>query len=71
MAILSTGFIGQNVLKAFEKLSLKNIFSHIHFLSIKPLDETSLHVVFQCHNIIMTIEDGCQKKWFWSTNFKF
>lgn len=58
VAVLSTGFVGQNVIKAFDNLNLNNIFSHVHFLSIKPLDETSLHVLFNSHHLFITIEDG-------------
>ena len=59
VAVLSTGFIGQNVRQAFQVLNLNGIFSHVHFLCIKPLDETSLHVLFNSHESFITIEDGC------------
>ena len=64
VAVLSTGFIGQNVIKAFEILQLQHVFTHVHFLSIKPLDETSLHVLFYSHEKFITIEDGCKTNGF-------
>lgn len=64
VAVLSTGFIGQNVIKAFEILQLQHVFTHVHFLSIKPLDETSLHVLFHSHEKFITIEDGCKTNGF-------
>jgi 1-deoxy-D-xylulose-5-phosphate synthase len=33
-------------------------------LSIKPLDETSLHVLFYSHEKFITIEDGCKTNGF-------
>lgn len=64
IAVLSTGFIGQNVINAFAELELNSVFSHVHFLSVKPMDETSLHVLFYSHEFFITIEDGSKTNGF-------
>jgi 1-deoxy-D-xylulose-5-phosphate synthase len=39
VAVLSTGFIGNNVSKALESIQNKNDFAHYDFSFVKPLDE--------------------------------
>lgn len=58
VALLSTGTIGNNVIKAFAEVENSNLFSHYHFGFIKPLDEAALHSIFKNHQEIITIEDG-------------
>ncbi|MHA3787523.1 1-deoxy-D-xylulose-5-phosphate synthase [Flavobacterium hauense] len=59
VAILSTGTIGNNVIKALEQSDNASLFSHYDFAFIKPLDTKSLHDIFKQHEEIITIEDGC------------
>ncbi len=58
VAILSTGTIGNNVIKALEETDNASLFSHYDFAFIKPLDAALLHEIFKQHEEIMTIEDG-------------
>lgn len=58
VAILSTGTIGNNVIKALAQIDNVDLFSHYDFAFIKPLDETLLHEIFTKHKEIITIEDG-------------
>lgn len=58
VAILSTGAIGNNVIKALDGLENAGIFSHYHFGFVKPLDEKALHQILKTHKKIITIEDG-------------
>lgn len=58
IAILSTGTIGNNVIKALNSLSIQESFSHYDFGFVKPLDETLLHTIFNQYEAIITIEDG-------------
>jgi len=59
VAILSTGTIGNNVIKALDGINNASLFSHYDFSFIKPLDEKTLHTIFKEHQEIITIEDGC------------
>jgi len=59
VAILSTGTIGNNVIKALAAIDNASLFSHYDFAFIKPLDENLLHTIFGQHTEIITIEDGC------------
>ena len=45
-AVLSTGFIGQNVTLALDKLNNPNAIAHYDFGFVKPLDEILLHTIF-------------------------
>ncbi|MDO4727989.1 MAG: 1-deoxy-D-xylulose-5-phosphate synthase [Bacteroidota bacterium] len=56
-AILTTGFIGNNVIKALDALDT-DFFSHYHFGYVKPLDVVSLTRIFQTYKQIITVEDG-------------
>lgn len=58
IAILSTGTIGNNVIKALDGLENNNKFSHYHFGFVKPLDEIALHNVFNNYKKVITVEDG-------------
>ena len=56
-AIISTGSIGNNVIKAFESCSNKN-WSHYHFMFVKPLNLKVLEKICETHQRIVTLEDG-------------
>lgn len=58
VAILSTGFIGNNVAIALQKINNAPLFSHFDFGFVKPLDEKCLHTIFETHESIITIEEG-------------
>ena len=58
VAVLSTGTIGNNVIKALAQIDNVDLFSHYDFAFIKPLDEPLLHDIFRKHKEIITIEDG-------------
>ncbi|MEB3801776.1 1-deoxy-D-xylulose-5-phosphate synthase [Flavobacterium columnare] len=60
VAVLSTGTIGNNVIKALDDLKLYE-FSHYHFPFVKPLDEGVLHEIGQNYQQIITVEEGCLK----------
>jgi 1-deoxy-D-xylulose-5-phosphate synthase len=66
VAILSTGTIGNNVTNALAQSPNSNLFSHYHFGTVKPLDETSLHNIFTTYKKVITIEDGTIKGGFGS-----
>jgi 1-deoxy-D-xylulose-5-phosphate synthase len=56
-AILSTGFIGNNVSEALQNIENSTI-AHYDFGFIKPLDEKMLYDIFNSFENIITIEDG-------------
>jgi 1-deoxy-D-xylulose-5-phosphate synthase len=58
VAIISTGTIGNNVIKAIDKIDKNTAFAHYNFGFIKPLDKIALHKIFSSFEIIITIEDG-------------
>jgi 1-deoxy-D-xylulose-5-phosphate synthase len=58
VAILSTGTIGNNISIALKEVENPKLFSHYHFLFIKPLDLNSVESVINSHDYIITIEDG-------------
>lgn len=71
-AVLSTGFIGNNVREALQsQISSPNQFAHYHFGFVKPLDHESLHFIFKTFAKIITIEDGCIKGGFGSAIIEF
>ena len=70
-AILSTGFIGNNVTLALENIDNANDFAHYDFGFVKPLDETMLHEIFTTYEAIITIEDGVIKGGFGSAIVEF
>ncbi|MFN8324330.1 MAG: 1-deoxy-D-xylulose-5-phosphate synthase [Flavobacteriaceae bacterium] len=57
-AVLSTGFIGNNVSLALKNLNQPETIAHYAFGFIKPLDEKLLHEIFSSFEAIITIEDG-------------
>jgi 1-deoxy-D-xylulose-5-phosphate synthase len=57
IAVLSTGTIGNNVIKALEAID-KDGISHYHFAFVKPLDEKKLHEIARKYKKIITIEEG-------------
>ena len=71
IAILSTGFIGNNVTIALKDIENSSIFSHYDFGFVKPLDETFLNEIFSSHQKIITIEDGVIKGGFGSAILEF
>jgi 1-deoxy-D-xylulose-5-phosphate synthase len=71
VAILSTGTIGNNVIKALAQTPNAYLFSHYDFGFIKPLDESLLHTIFTSYESIITIEDGAVKGGFGSNIASF
>lgn len=57
IAVLSTGTIGNNVMKALGKVG-GNKFSHYHFPFVKPLDENLLQSIATKYKQVITIEEG-------------
>jgi 1-deoxy-D-xylulose-5-phosphate synthase len=70
-AVLSTGFIGNNVTEALQNIECNAAISHYDFGFIKPLDEALLHDIFKKYNTIFTIEDGTIKGGFGSAVVEF
>jgi len=73
IAVLSTGFIGNNVRLALNKMeenSVKNV-AHYHFGFVKPLDIETLEQIFKKYKKIITIEDGTIKGGFGSAILEF
>jgi len=58
IAILTTGTIGNNVIKALAQSKNSSLFSHYHFGFVKPLDEVALNEIFKIYKEIITVEDG-------------
>jgi len=59
LAVLSFGFIGNNVISANKLLNEEGIFiTHYNMSFAKPLDEEVLNDVFKNFKTIITIEDG-------------
>jgi len=58
IAVLSTGFIGNNVTEALNAIENSELFSHYHFPFVKPLDTETLKAICENHKEIITIEDG-------------
>ena len=71
IAILSTGFIGNNVTLALNEISNSEAIAHYDFGFVKPLDESLLHEIFASFEIIITIEDGVIKGGFGSAILEF
>lgn len=66
---MSTGFIGNNVVKALD--ASRRDFAHYHFAFVKPLHTDLLHDVFSRHEQIITVEDGVVKGGFGSAVAEF
>ncbi|MCG2610912.1 1-deoxy-D-xylulose-5-phosphate synthase [Flavobacterium sp. SM15] len=58
VAVLSTGFIGNNVTQALSESKNSEQFSHYHFPFVKPLDLNTLNEICNTHKHLITIEDG-------------
>ena len=58
VAILSTGTIGNNVTKALAETENSSLFSHYHFLFVKPLDIKEISKIIVSYDYIITIEEG-------------
>jgi len=71
IAILSTGSIGNNVIKAIKELENKALFAHYDFGFVKPLDEKLLHTIFNQFETIITVEDGVVTGGFGSAVLEF
>ncbi len=71
IAILSIGFISQNIQEAIENISNPDALSHYDMRFAKPLDETLLHAIFKTYNQIITVEDGAIKGGFGSAVLEF
>ncbi len=71
IAILSNGFIGNNVIPALAGIANPEDFSHYDFPFVKPLDEELLHAIFKKYETIITLEDGVAKGGFGSTITEF
>lgn len=69
-AFISTGTIGNNIIEAL-KQNPSDLWSHYHFLFVKPLNEKALHQIFKEHQKVITMEDGCIKGGFGSAIAQF
>lgn len=70
-AVLSTGFIGNNVTLALFNINNPEAIAHYDFGFVKPLDESLLHFIFQKYENIITVEDGVIKGGFGSAIVEF
>lgn len=70
-AVLSTGFIGNNVSLALKNLNQLETIAHYDFGFVKPLDEKLLQEIFNSFENIITIEDGTIKGGFGSAIVEF
>ncbi|MBD3582324.1 1-deoxy-D-xylulose-5-phosphate synthase [Flavobacterium selenitireducens] len=57
-AVLSNGFIGNNVIQALRNIGNPEMFSHYDFSFVKPLDEALLHAIFAGYESVTTVEEG-------------
>lgn len=71
VAILSTGFIGNNVTAALANMHHREEFAHYDFAFVKPLDANSLHDIFARFKYVVTLEDGVAKGGFGSAISEF
>lgn len=71
IAVLSVGFIAQNVKEAILKSFTENAVAHYDMRFIKPLDEPLLHDIFKTFKYIITVEDGTIKGGFGSAILEF
>lgn len=67
VAVLSTGFIGNNVNIALTDTD----FAHYHFGFVKPLDKNALHHIFSVFEKVITVEEGTIKGGFGSAVLEF
>lgn len=71
VAVLSTGFIGNNVSLALDKMKNADAIAHYDFGFVKPLDTALLHEICKTFSTIITIEDGAIKGGFASAIIEF
>lgn len=71
VAVLSTGFIGNNVSLALDKMKNSDAIAHYDFGFVKPLDTALLHEICKTFSTIITIEDGAIKGGFGSAVIEF
>lgn len=71
VAVLSTGFIGNNVTLALRIIHESEAIAHYHFGFVKPLDEKTLHYIFKNFQKVITLEDGTIKGGFGSAILEF
>jgi 1-deoxy-D-xylulose-5-phosphate synthase len=71
IAVLSTGFIGNNVTLALNEIEDSNKIAHYDFGFIKPLDEKMLHKICDKYATIITVEDGAITGGFGSAVLEF
>ena len=70
-AVLSNGPIGNSVTLALAKLNNPEAIAHYDFAFVKPLDESTLHTIFNEYKKIITLEDGVIKGGFGSAILEF
>lgn len=70
-AVLSTGFIGNNVITALGNIYKPDDFAHYDFAFVKPLDEILLREIFNQFPVIITVEDGAASGGFGSAIAEF
>ena len=58
LAVLSIGFISENVTKAIENVHKKEMVGHYDMRFVKPLDEELLHQIFSNYLTVIIVEDG-------------
>jgi 1-deoxy-D-xylulose-5-phosphate synthase len=70
-AVLSNGPIGNSITLALAKLNNPEAIAHYDFAFVKPLDESTLHTIFNEYKKIITLEDGVIKGGFGSAILEF
>jgi len=58
IAVLSNGFVGNNVTAALQNIGNPENISHYDFPFVKPLDEPLLHSIFKNYDKLITVEEG-------------
>ena len=71
IAVLTIGFIAQNVKEAVLILDANKSIAHYDMRFVKPLDEALLHTIFNSFKYIITVEDGTAKGGFGSAILEF
>ncbi|NNE56170.1 MAG: 1-deoxy-D-xylulose-5-phosphate synthase, partial [Flavobacteriales bacterium] len=72
LAILSIGHVGNYAVQAKTALKVDGLNPSIYDMRfVKPLDEELLHEIFQNHDSVVTVEDGCLMGGFGSAILEF
>lgn len=72
VAILSIGNIGNEAVKAAERLVKEDCSCAVYDMRfVKPIDELLLHEIFGKHDKVITVEDGCIQGGFGSAAIEF